>query len=375
MKTKTEIIICGDICPTKDTVPFFEQNDTKGMFNDTLPILQDADILIGNMEFVLTDNGLDATKIGPILKGKSSYINIFRDVGFTLLGLANNHIKDCGEDGVLNSLHTCKNNNILTIGAGKNKQEAKKPIIINKNGWKIGIMAFAEHEFNAAYSNEAGANLLDLYEDFDNIKELKKKVDYLIVLYHGGIEHYEYPSPLLQKKCRKMVNSGANYVTCQHSHLIGTQESYKNGTILYGQGNTIFGHRPNDKRWNEGLLVKIELDKKINMMNIPVQAIQSGISLIPHKESQIILNNIKKRSERIEETDFVSNSWIEFCNNKSAHYLPHLFGLSRIVNKLNRIFNNKLIKCFFTKNQKMITGNLIRCESHKEMIQTILNTK
>ena len=172
-----------------------------------------------------------------------------------------------------------------------------------------------------------------------------------------------------------MVDSGADYITCQHSHIIGTQESYKKGTILYGQGNTIFGHRPNDRIWNEGLLIKIELDEKINIMKIPVQATQSGISLVSERESQIIINKIKDRSEEIGTADFISNSWNQFCNNKSAHYLPHLFGLSRIINKLNRIFNNKLIKCFFTEKQKMITGNLIRCESHKEIIETILNKR
>ncbi|MBC8304831.1 MAG: CapA family protein [Pelagibacterales bacterium] len=375
MRSKTEIIICGDICPTKDTLSFFEKNNAQGLFNNTLPILMHADILIGNMEFVLMDNGLNATKTGPILRGKSRYVNILKDIGFTLLGLANNHIKDCGADGVLSSLQTCADNNILTVGAGRNEKEAKKPVTINKNGWKIGVMAFAEHEFNAAYSNDAGANLLDEYEDFDNIKEFKETVDYLIILYHGGIEYYEYPSPLLQKKCRKMIDSGADYITCQHSHIIGTRESYKKGTILYGQGNTVFGHRSNDRKWNEGLLIKIELDKKINIMEIPVQATQSGISLVPEKESQIIINKIKDRSVEIGRENFISNSWIQFCNSKSANYLPHLFGLSRILNKLNCILNNKLIEYLFTKKQKMITGNLVRCESHKEIIQTILNKR
>jgi len=239
MKTKTNICICGDICPTKDTKHFFENNDVNGLFNNTLPILKNADVLIGNMEFVLTDHGKSAIKTGPILTGKTNYINIFKEVNFTALGIANNHIKDCGTEGVISSLNICKQNGILTVGAGSNEKEAKKPIIIEKNGWKIGLMAFAEHEFNAAYKNEPGANLLDVYNDFDQINELKKQVDYLIILYHGGIEYYEYPSPLLQKKCRKMIDSGADYVTCQHSHLIGTEENYNDGVILYGQGNNL----------------------------------------------------------------------------------------------------------------------------------------
>ncbi len=373
MKTKTNILICGDICPTNDTKHYFENNDINGLFNDSLPLLKQADVLIGNMEFVLTDKGVAATKTGPILQGKTSFINLFKEVGFTALGLANNHIKDCGSDGVLSSLQTCKKNNILTVGAGKNEKEAKKPIIIEKNGWKIGVMAFAEHEFNAAYKNEPGANLLDLYTDFDQIKTFKKQVDYLIILYHGGIEYYEYPSPLLQKKCRKMIDSGADYVACQHSHLIGTEENYNNGTILYGQGNTIFGYRPNNKTWNTGLLVNIEINNNITIKNTLINTTQNGIVLGTKKEQEHIIKTLKHRKEQIKEIDFIESSWVEFCKTKEGNYLPHLFGLGRIANKLNRIFNNKLIKLLYSKKQFIITQNLIRCEAHQEVIQTLLN--
>ena len=171
--------------------------------------------MIGNLEFPLVEECQKAIKTGPILYGKMEYINFSKDLNFTALGLGNNHIKDCGEDGVINSLNICKKNGIKTVGAGDCKSTAKKPLIIEENGFKIAILAFCEHEFNVAYENEAGANLFDIYNDYDQIENLKKEVDYLIILYHGGIEHYIYPSPLLQKKCQKMVSKGADYVVCQ----------------------------------------------------------------------------------------------------------------------------------------------------------------
>jgi len=375
MKTKTNIIICGDICPTNDTKHYFENNDVKSLFNDTLPLLKQADVLIGNMEFVLTNNGIAATKTGPILQGKTNFINLLKKVGFTALGLANNHIKDCGTDGVLSSLQTCKENNILTVGAGKNEEEAKKPIIIEKNGWKIGIMAFAEHEFNAAYKNEPGANLLDLYTDFDQIKTFKNQVDYLIILYHGGIEYYEYPSPLLQKKCRKMIDSGADYITCQHSHLIGTEENYNKGTILYGQGNTIFGYRANSKTWNTGLLVNIELDNNITIKNSLIKTTQNGIVLGTKKEQENIKQLLNCRKNQIKETNFIEKSWLTFCSKQEKVYLPLLFGFGVNLIRFNRLFKNVFIKLFYRKKQIMRTHNVVRCEAHNEVLQTILNKK
>ena len=375
MKTKTNIVICGDICPTDDTKHYFENNDVNGLFNDTLPLLKQATILIGNMEFVLTNNGIPATKTGPILQGKTSYINLFKEVGFTALGLANNHIKDCGTDGVLSSLQTCKENNIPTVGAGKNEVAAKKPIIIKKNGWKIGVMAFAEHEFNAAYKNEPGANLLDLYTDFDQITAFKKQVDYLIILYHGGIEYYEYPSPLLQKKCRKMIDSGADYITCQHSHLIGTEENYNKGTILYGQGNTIFGYRPNSKTWNEGLLVNIELDNKTTITNTLINTTPNGIKLASKKEQEKSIKLLKRRKEEIKELNFIYNEWNKYCKKQEKIYFPLIFGFSVNLIRFNKLFNNSIIKILYSKKQLMRSQNVIRCESHNEVLQTLLKNK
>ncbi len=376
MKKTTNILICGDICPTKDTEHFFDQNNAEALFNDVLPVLKQADVLIGNMEFVITDQCTPAIKTGPVLHGKTHFIDIFKEVGFTALGLANNHIKDCGPEGVLSSLETCKKNHILTVGAGNNEKEAKKPLIIEKNGWKIGLMAFAEHEFNAAYKNEPGANLLDVFNDFDQVKEFKKQVDYLIVLYHGGIEYYEYPSPLLQKKCRKMVDSGADYVVCQHSHLIGTKETYNNGTILYGQGNTVFGYREGNDSWNQGLLVSITLSgNKKETNHILIKATTKGINLGTETEQDKIKIILKERAQKIKEPDFIEQKWKQFCNDKKALYLPLLYGKSRYFNKLNRMLHNKLIDLIVSPKKKMITHNLIRCESHNEVIQTILNNK
>ncbi len=378
MKNNAEIIICGDICPTDDTKHFFEKNDTNGLLGEVKTVLTNTDILIANLEFPLTDDCQKAMKTGPVLYGKTKYIDFFKTLGFTALGLANNHIKDCSENGVLSSLNICKDHGIETVGAGVNESEAKKPLIIERNGIKIGILAFAEHEFNAAYENEAGANLFDVYTDYEQIESLSKSVDYVIVMYHGGIEHYAYPSPLLQKRCRKMVDKGADYVVCQHSHIIGTEEEYNHGTILYGQGNTIYGYREDDPTWNEGLIVKIDLsmiDEKLksSIHYIPIRATKPGIVFMTEIEQKEIKKMMKKRQKQIAQKDFIQQSWNIFCESKKTLYLPQLFGQGRIFNKLNRIFNNLPIKIMFTKEQHMITNNLIRCEAHNEVVQTILN--
>lgn len=84
----------------------------------------------------------------------------------------------------------------------------------------------------------------------------------MIVLYHGGKEQYRYPSPNLQKTCRKLVEKGADLVVCQHSHCIGCREEYLQGTIVYGQGNFLFDDEENEY-WQTSLLIMISDDFEV----------------------------------------------------------------------------------------------------------------
>jgi len=376
MNKTCTITICGDICPTKDTQYLFEKNNINELFTNVLPTLKKADILIGNLEFALTNNCPKVYKTGPILKGDTNFINVFKSTGFTALGLANNHIKDCGVEGVKSTIEICKKNNIATVGVGENKVAAKKPLIIEKNGFKIGVMAFAEHEFNAAYENEAGANLLDIYEDFDLIAKTKKEVDYLLILYHGGIEYYKYPSPLLQKKCKKMIASGADLVTCQHSHCVGTIENYLDGKIIYGQGNTVFGFKKNNPNWNEGLILQVVLNENSKTINtIPIEAFSKGIQLMESKKAKLFIDRISSDSKNCNNKKFIEESWIAFCERNKVSYLPFLLGMGNWGVRLNRVLRNLLIKVLYSKKRLIIVQNIIRCESHDEVIQTILKNK
>lgn len=370
-----EIIICGDLCPTLDTKEYFESKDKDTLFNDVISVFEKADFVLGNLEFVLTDTPSPIKKAGPILHAKTNYLKVLKEAGIQTVSLANNHIKDCGEKGVLSTISTCKENKIDFFGAGKNLSEAKEPYIKIIEGYKIGFISFAEQEFNVASDTECGASFLDPYEDFDRISEFRQQVDYLIILYHGGIEYYEYPSPLLQKKCRKFIDKGADLVTCQHSHCIGTIEDYNQGTILYGQGNTLFGYREGNDSWNQGLILKLIFKKSSSSPNIkllPISATNEGIMLMSDEDSTQLINQINKRSLNLYDSNFILQNWKEFCLEKKDLYFPYLFGFGKYFIYLNKILKNKIISFLYSSRAIRTSKNIIRCESHFEVIQTIL---
>ena len=186
-----------------------------------------------------------------------------------VFGMANNHILDHDEQGLLSTLDRLSENKLGYVGAGRDLQEAEKPFIIEKEGVKVGVYACAENEFSIATGNQAGANPFDPLESLDHIVRLKSECDFVIVLHHGGKEHYRYPSPGLRKVCRKMAEKGADLIVCQHSHCIGAFEKYSDSMIVYGQGNFLFDRRDNEF-WNTGLLIKAVFGKEMSVEFVPV---------------------------------------------------------------------------------------------------------
>ena len=238
---KYKMIIGGDLVPTKSNEEIFINGNIEKIVDDKiLKILEEANYRVFNLETPLTDSNHPISKEGPALKAKKETINGIKRINPDLITIANNHILDYGQEGLQDTIEELRKNNISYVGAGNNLEEASKGFIIENNGFKIGIYGCSEHEYTIATKTEGGANPFDPLESLDQIENLRKNTNYVIVLYHGGKEFYRYPTPYLQKVCRKIIDKGADLVLCQHSHCIGTYEDYKNGKIVYGQGNFLF---------------------------------------------------------------------------------------------------------------------------------------
>ncbi len=266
-----KIIIGADLVPTSSNCDLFKSGDIDQIFGKKIiEILKSADYSVFNLEVPLYNGDTPINKCGPVLSSETSTICGIKALNPYLLSIANNHILDHGEDGLISTINTLEENDINYIGAGKDLESAKKPFIIDNGEVKVGIYSCAEHEFSIASEKSPGANPFDALYSLDDIQVLKSKVDYVIVLFHGGKELYRYPTPMQQKRCRRMIEKGADVVICQHSHCVGCEEIYNNGTIVYGQGNFLFDISNCDE-FKTGLLTEINIDKTgITVSYIPI---------------------------------------------------------------------------------------------------------
>lgn len=372
------IMIGADLVPTKSNFELFRDGDVKTLIGDELvSLLHGADFTIFNLEVPLTDKTHPIVKYGPNLIAPAYTIKGLQAVNPYFFGLANNHILDQGNDGLRSTIEILDKAGIAHAGAGKNLDEAEKPFVTGISGIKVGIYCCAEHEFSIATESTAGANPFDPLESLDHVAELKKQVDYVIVLYHGGKEHYRYPSPHLQKTCRKLVDKGADLVVCQHSHCIGAMEEWNNGIVVYGQGNFLFDGSTNEV-WQTSLLIDLTItneDEKTRgeVKYIPLQKNHESVRLAGELEAESILASFKSRSEEIKNPATVQKRYESFADELLVNYLFTLTGkkniLYRVLNKLSRYkLTKRTIKSHYDQDTKTALLNYLDCEAHRELL-------
>lgn len=366
------MIIGADFVPTKSNEKLFKNANTDELFgSDLTKVIMEADYKVFNLEVPLSNNEFPIEKNGPNLIANIETSNIFVKLGIDVFTLGNNHIMDQNVNGLCSTIDVLKKCNIGWFGAGKNLQEAEKPYIFSIGERNIGLYACTEHEFSVADINTPGANPFDALNSFKHVEHLKNKVNYVIVLYHGGKEYYRFPSPSLQLTCRKFVDSGANLVVCQHSHCIGCEELYKEGTIVYGQGNFLFD-RSNDESWRTGLL--ISLNQNFEVHYIPIVKKCNTVRLADESLSNSIMLDFKKRSGQIKNTDFVEQEYIKLSKKNIDDYLWTISGASdslfyRILNRLSGYrFSHFYVNHKYRRKNRLALINYFECEAHRELI-------
>lgn len=364
-----KILIGGDVSPINSNKYYFKENSE--VFGELQREFEESDLNIVNLEVPLTNSSTKILKSGPNIKAPPFAAKTLKDSKVHLLSLANNHIGDFSKKGVLDTLKICKEHNINIVGAGLNINEAKKPVII-KSEKRIGVMSMSDTEFGIAKHNKPGANPLDICETTLQLLELKNKVDYCIVILHDGKEHYEYPSPNLQKICRYLCDIGADLVVCQHSHICGAWEIYKTANIFYGQGNVMFDYaNRNSESWKTGFLIQIELsNQNVTIKQIPFKQTFPGIRKLNEQEEKTFFRRAEEMKKNVLDENFIKSSWLIFIKEYENLYYSIFRGYNRILRKLNSFL--LISKFYYTRKDKAILLNIFRSRVHREIVTDIL---
>jgi poly-gamma-glutamate capsule biosynthesis protein CapA/YwtB (metallophosphatase superfamily) len=371
-----KITIGGDFCITPNYL-------THSLFDEALlQIFKISDFNIVNLECPVTidDQRNKILKTGPHLRTDKAIFDHLETLNIHAVALANNHIMDYGEKGLMDTIGECEKRNILFVGAGRNRNAAEKALVIEKENIRIAIINFCENEWSIANPTSGGANPMDLIDNVKQIKSAKQIADFVIIIVHGGHESFLIPSPRVIKQYRFYAENGADAVIGHHTHFISGYEMYQNVPIIYSLGNMIFTYKSKEEAWYTGLIAQLDIEygKPIKYEIIPIKQVkQSFKTTLPEaSERNEIEKQLSKINKTLENPQELNHEWIKFLANRESmlnHFSPvNAIPYRYLRSGLIRLGINKL----FLKTRYLKTIlNLIRCEAHRDVIIELLKKK
>ncbi len=238
------LLFVGDIMLNRGVKYMVEKHgeDYTFPFLNIADTLQNADLLFGNLESVISDRG---RKIGSIysFRANPEAVEGLVFAGFDVLSLANNHAFDYDREAFQQTMEILKENGIAYTGGGFNEKEAHSPTIISlKEELKIGFLGYTEFLYPYAFAeeNRSGVTVLSEENLKRDIEKAKENTDFLVVTFHFGDEYQKEPNEKQKLISRKAIDYGADIVIGHHPHVTQPVEKYNGKYIAYSLGNFVF---------------------------------------------------------------------------------------------------------------------------------------
>lgn len=269
----------GDIMLDRNVLALMQKmNDMNYPFLGSELVFKGMDVRLANLEGPITEFGSVSIKDSSMRFTFSPQVVQPLAKRLDILSLANNHTQDFGAAGLGQTKTLLHKAGIAFFGDYHNNP-LHLSHIIEKNGIRIGLIGY--------HGLVAGG----VQPVVDEIKQVKAKTDFVIVVPHWGPEYQKLPSPRQKSQAHQFIDAGADLILGAHPHVIQPLEIYNGKVIFYSLGNFIFDQYFS-KETMEGLGVALHVKKLYT-------SIQVEYSLFPFAlgRSQPTLASVQRRGE------------------------------------------------------------------------------
>lgn len=369
------LLIAGDVVPRRRTIDLFHRECCEDLFPGFKSLLSKSDYNIVNFEspIVRKEGATTITKSGGHLRTNIQTLKVLKSIGFNAVTLANNHFRDYGQTGVNDTIESCRELNVDYVGGGIDKAEANRPLFVNIGNKKLCIINVCENEFSIASDEYGGSNGIDLIQMYNDIQQAKLEADHIIVITHGGKEHYQLPTPRMKKWYRHFIDLGADAVVNHHQHCFSGYEVYRTKPIFYGLGNFNFETKTQQKSygiWNKGFCVRLILDDQVTFDLIPYTQCAEKPSTILVEEDSDFVKTIDRLNTIIQDEKLLQESFDKYCEDNQYEILSGLWFYGGKV--LKKIYRMGLLGRLYNRKNMVNVFNRLNCESHNDSISNIV---
>jgi poly-gamma-glutamate synthesis protein (capsule biosynthesis protein) len=248
------------------------------LFEAIAPILSSADYTFANLETpVAPDANLGSRSM--VFNVSAALLPALEESGIDLVSFGNNHVYDQGVKGLVETVERLGDSSLDYVGAGTNCAEARKPLIKDLKGIKVGFIASTMH-FNASLNRGEDKPCAFHFE----MEAAKASVaaaraagaEIVVFSIHWGAEYRSEPSAGQQKIAHELLEAGVDLILGHHAHVllpieIRETKDGRMGVIAYGLGNNIsnqsrkyvFGvHSHEHGNTRDGIILLVDFARK-----------------------------------------------------------------------------------------------------------------
>jgi capsule synthesis protein PGA_cap len=244
---------CKNCSPLGWDTPYTKRTGDAGVVRD---LIKGADIAAANFENPAPNNPRFHAS-GTNFSADPRLIDGLKNAGIDYVSLANNHIRDAGATGLLQTIANVRKRGIRYSGAGKDANAARTPAILEAAGTKVAILGYdaIAGGYHATATKVGSAGLSAKAVRADVAKARAAGADLVIVYPHWGTEYDPTPFVNQKKLAEMIIDNGADMVIGNHAHWAAAMEVYKGKPIWYALGNFVF-----DQTWSEPTMEGITLE-------------------------------------------------------------------------------------------------------------------
>ena len=234
-----EIAFVGDVNPCLPRTLKAIRSDVENVRLAVWGHLDHADLIVSNLETPISNSNLIQRNSIYCFSGHEDGLSLYSQHNRHIISIANNHIMDCGNKGLRDTLDVLSQGKFSFLGAGKNISAASEPIIRKVRGSTFLFIGCAEPHYSPATENESG-NLPATIDRINTIiQSVHQQIDRIVVSIHGGQEFVPYPSSWQIGLVEGLIES-VDVFHFHHSHTPAGMEIKQGSLILWGTGNHVF---------------------------------------------------------------------------------------------------------------------------------------
>ncbi|MGZ6213955.1 MAG: CapA family protein [Candidatus Limnocylindria bacterium] len=262
-----------------------------------------ADLAVLNLECCISERGARwPDPLKPFFfRAPPAATNLLRYLGVDCVSLANNHALDYGYEALADTRRHLAKAGIATIGAGEDLAEARRPVVLEAGGLRVGLIGMTDHPADyAAAPDQPGVALADLSHGVPGwltelVADTREHCDVLIVTPHWGPNMVAEPSVQIRLAARQLLAAGASLVAGHSAHVFhGVADG-----VLFDLGDFLDDYAVDGRLRNDlGLLWLVELDADgpIRLEALPLALDHCFTRVADAEESTWIAHRLQRAS-------------------------------------------------------------------------------